>query len=150
MNDALIQDLTAQLDRAIPADGAIVRVGAERDHGDPDHDPTSFRIVATRPGFLRLGILCLRAGYAPYAAEDRAVSDAVQIETRDLFGDSVWVRFERSDNPHVPSEAWVPPTWGGQVIQAGVGVGCVLIAMLWFVAGGVALINWVVSALRAP
>ena len=147
MNDSLIQELTAQLDRAIPTDAAKVRLGAV--FSTPDHEPAAFSIVANRPGFLRLGILCLQASYASYAAEDRAVSDAVQIETRNLFGDSVSVRFERTDNPHVTHEASEPPTWGRRVIQAGVGVGCVL-AMLCFLAGVVALIDWVMSALRAP
>ena len=147
MNDSLIQELTAQLDRAIPADAAMVRLGAA--HSDPDHEPLGFSIVANRLGFLRLGILCLQASYASYAAEDRAVSDAVQIETRNLFGDSVSVRFERTDNPHVTHGASEPPTWGRRAIEAGVGIGCV-IAMLCSLAGVVALIDWVMSALRAP
>ena len=102
MNDSRVQELTEQLSLAIPREGEVVRLRAVIDM--PDEDPTQIHIVANRAGFLRLGIACLQAAYAPYAAKDRAVSDSITIECDDLVYPPV--RFERSENvSSVPNQS---------------------------------------------
>jgi hypothetical protein len=151
MNDSLIEDLTQQLDAAIPRDGAMVRI--ETDAGlDPDQEARHFRIIANRAGYLRLGVACLQAASAPYLSNDRAVSDAIESATGDLFGgndDDVTVGFERNEDlqwQRQNEEAHVPSDWRLGLISAGalVAFGMILLSL---VVGAIVLALAALSAL---
>lgn len=120
MDESTILDLTRQLDRAIPRDGAIVQI--KGDGGLPEDIACNFRIVANRVGYLRLGVACLQAAFAPHSAEDRSVSDAIQIDARDLFGEEPedpTVKFERTEDVRtIRNEAeTVPSPWSSGLLQ---------------------------------
>jgi hypothetical protein len=149
MNDSIIQDLTQQLDRAIPREGAIVRL--EADIEPPYEAASQFRIIANRAGYLRLGVACLQAASAPYSANDRAMSDAIQSAAGDLFGenaDDPSVRFERTEHLQPQREEYVPPDWRLQMIEVAGLVG-VALALYCFLAGAMALGGSAMAALAA-
>lgn len=151
MNDSIIQDLTQQLDRAIPREGAIVRL--EADIEPPYEAASKFRIIANRAGYLRLGVACLQAASAPYSASDRAMSDAIQSAAGDLFGenaDDPSVRFERTEHlqPQREEEEYVPPDWRLRMIEVAGLVG-VALALYCFLAGAMALAGSAMTALAA-
>jgi hypothetical protein len=150
MNDSLIRDLTQQLDLAIPRDGAMVRLKAYA--CEPYDEPTQFRIIANSAGYLRLGVACLQAASAPYLSNDRAVSDAIQSATGDLFvvnENGAEVTFERTEDlqrQRLLEEEHVPPNWRLQLIEAG--AICAGIAVLvGLLAGAIALARLALSAL---
>jgi len=101
MDDSLVQELTAQLSHAMPPGEAIVQFRVVEE-GDIEPDARPYHIdpiAANRAGFLRLGLLCLQAAYAPYAANSRDVSDAIVVDSAELFGEHhPVVRFERSED----------------------------------------------------
>lgn len=151
MDDSTIQDLTRQLDSAIPREGAIVRV--EPGTWTPDDAPGEFRIVANRAGYLRLGVACLQAAFAPYSAKDRSVSDAIQIDTRTLFGetpDDPTVRLERTEDVRTQrdDQESVPSDWRAELFQL-VGLLVVGLIIYSFVVGAMTVIGQVLSAFGA-
>jgi hypothetical protein len=68
----------------------------------PYEDASQFTVVANRAGYLRLGVASLQTAFAPYATDDRALSDAIQVTADDLFGGLTTVRFERTE--HLPPD----------------------------------------------
>ena len=152
MDEATILDLTRQLDRAIPRDGAIVQIKGD---GEMPEDMTcdfrDFRIVANRVGYLRLGVACLQAAFAPHLTQDRGVSDAIKIDTGVLFGenaDDPSVKFERTEDLRLQREEaesapaeWNP--WIGQLI----GLGAVALIIICFMLGAAALVERVLRVL---
>ena len=129
MNDSVIQELTAQLDSAIPREGAAVRLSAVIEH--PDEEASQFTVVANRAGYLRLGIASLQAAFAPYAANDRELSDAILTDAGDLFLDAATVRFERTEHLS-PYRAEDVPTDPPRVITAILGGLSIAVLMLVF------------------
>ena len=155
MDESTILDLTRQLDRAIPRDGAIVRVNCEG--GLPEEMECNVRLIANRAGYLRLGVACLQAAFAPHLTKDRGVSDAIQIDARDLFGensDDPSVKFERTEDVRtIRDEAetvaeTVPSPWSAGLGQL-FGMLIAGFIILSLVLGAMDLIGWAISALAS-
>src|SRR5436190_24380115 len=152
MDDSTIQELTRQLDSAIPREGAMVRVETDYCADEGADDPVKeVRLVANRAGYLRLGVACLQAAFAPYAANDRLLSNAIKTNTGGLFGDNPddrTVRFERTED--MQSHCATPPV-GSPDWKSGVGqiVGLFLLAFVAcaLVVGALSIIGWAITAL---
>lgn len=123
----------------------------ETDH-DCAEDPVSeLRLVANRVGYLRLGVACLQAAFAPYAANDRMLSNAIKTNARDLFGDNSedpTVKFERTEDmqSHGAPPPVVSPDWKTGVVLV---VAWFFLAFLLcaLVVGALSIIGWAIIGL---
>ncbi len=93
LDERAIQDLTAQLDEAIPRDGAIVVL---------DEDQTG--VIANRLGYLRLGVEFLHAAFAGPVEDDQPA--CIEVDLAYLFGkEPVCYWFCRDEDVARPDDA---------------------------------------------
>lgn len=131
-----IRRLVGELDRAVPRDGAHVRL--EQYGGGPDES----RIVANEIGFMRLGIELLQAGVASV----EATPTPVDVDLTYLVDSDSVIGFHeiiRDDDLPVVSR----PVRSGIDIVAIVGTtGCLAVVVLAII-GAIAVIRWVNGAI---
>lgn len=109
MDEAHVRLLVDELDRAIPKDGAEVRLFQYG--GGPDET----KFVGTRQGYLRFGVEFLKGGIGPFSG-DTASSVKVDLDylvTSDSDVGLDW--FERHD--YLPAADHLdPPSWRNRLI----------------------------------
>lgn len=137
MDEQLIKRLVSELDNAVPKDDA--RVLLDVYGGGPDES----RIIATAPGYLRLGIELMKAGVAP-ASPDSAAPASVDVDLEYLVHPGSTIHFdgfERRDPDVTPvvSDA------------TGRGIAFVFLSVLALIAvlaiiGGIALVKMALAA----
>ena len=123
-NSEQIQELIAALDGAVPGEGGYVFLGHES-------------ILADEPGFLRLGVACLKAAYAPPEAP-LSFNDLVDEYSEYFFGE--WQRLEPGEVP-VRAEPYVP-TLSDRLMPFLLGAGCLVVVSLLMLGLGT-LVTWI-------
>jgi hypothetical protein len=134
-NEEGVRRLVEDLDRAVPRDGAKVRL--KQYGGGPDES----KIVANRLGYLRLGLELMKGAFAqPKKADDPSLVD-VDIRyllTRDSMMDLDW--FERRED--IPQGEKSPRLKGGRFARLTVFVLLLLCVVLLFI-GCVTVLTWI-------
>lgn len=132
MNSDEIVAIVDRLDESVPKENAKVRLhqyGADGDDG---------QIVATRNGYLRLGIELLKAGMAPTAAENSGMIDVDFQYLIDVDSSVSFSTFEIVEEFSTETNEY---TWGESLFLYS--VICVLIAIpILALIGLIALVRY--------
>jgi len=126
------EHLVAELDAAVPRDGA--RVSITQYGGGPDES----RVIANRRGYLRLGIEFLKAAFAPLEKQHLIKADIRYLLTEDSDVGLNW--FERRED--LP--AATPASKRVSVVGTTVALTALALIIICALVGLVTIVRWFV------
>jgi hypothetical protein len=133
LDDDDLKHLIAQLDAAVPREGAVVL-----QHDAEGYDDAHFLLTADRRGYLRLGVEYLKAAFAEHTSASHPHRVAVDLSYISGFEDQAFERREGISPASRNSE--------GISIQAKAIIGAIALFICASVAvGAIIITGWVIE-----